>query len=588
MLEYIIQNRTKEQIAVITQDKGLSFDLLAMNSLESFEGRRVSVYRIDKTGNMIPFIRKEGTNMFIENAQEQVWLDKEAILNAGFRPFIHRYIQAQKETIVPVFIHSAVRNEIIKDNERDLSEASQAADILDLLHNLEEKGLLKVMGNPLEPFDSTMQYINAFIRNRIKFRIVFISNNKNLSESTNNFTSFIYTHCKANKTDYYASRYNAGCTLKEWIQNNRNKTGFIRNLLLICSRIAGVLQQYHKKGLMHLDVKPDNILVVEINKNDYYVLMFDFDSVYTLDDLKSEYVRYSPGYVAPEVEYFPGDIDLHRTDIFSVGAILYEGVFGDVPQDDVQNFGYEFVYSGIDALKSLSPELQPMLTKIFKRTLSIVVSSRFSGNENDDLASRFANKILINNRDIFPEYMQKLNSDVASGASESEQYEKEVYSKLSALFDFAGFDYKKKKIMLNACVMAQSGVEEEFFCDMVVLKVDKMTKKNTDVNELVSSSLLVEERKQSLFRDDQRSCPHITIHPLIAQVCMEKLLPDADLEETFSQTANHLSGLMNILIDNDIITHRSILQNRYYMDAVMRIVLIHSLFCTLFFKALLR
>ena len=193
VLEYIIQNRTRERIAVITQDTGLSCDLLAMNNLESFEGRRVSVYRIDKTGNMIPFIRKEGTNMFIENAQEQVWLDKEAILSAGFRPFIHRYIQAQGKTIAPIFIHAAVRNEITKDNELDRSGASQAADILDLLHKLEEEGLMKVIGNPLEPFDSAMQYINAFIRNRIKFRIVFISNNKNLAQdfmSLNGLTSF--------------------------------------------------------------------------------------------------------------------------------------------------------------------------------------------------------------------------------------------------------------------------------------------------------------------------------------------------------------------------------------------------------------
>lgn len=626
------------------------------------------------------------------------------------------------------------------------------------------------------------------------------------SESTNNSTSFTYTNGEYNKTDYYVSRYNAGCTLKEWIQNNRNKTGFIRDLLLICSRIAGVLQQYHNEGLLHLDVKPDNILVVEIDKvvkidkNDYYVLMFDFDSVYTLDDLKSEYVRYSPGYVAPEVEYFPGDIDLHRTDIFSVGAILYEGIFGDVPQDDVQNFGYEFDYSGIDALKSLSPQLQPMLTKIFRRTLSIVVSSRYSGNENDDLASAlskahdiakyeyylanddiqwdftdkkklqrtkelekihkalqkkklvylygtggtgktwltnayaakykneyvfvqsvtynrnlketlndirvdssnsyngkkpagvdllsntaktliiidnyeckdseaeelltllknssssvsfimtsrtepktlfdtkkelkdyffsyttdktndsdfnnalvelffanacdelgedkgkeikkeynqdvrlftekyhhimltvlascFAKTILIHNREYFPEFLRELYKDVSFGKNESHQYQDQVYDKLSTLFNVANFDDEEKRIMLNACVMAQNSIKEDLFCVMAGIELDRCTNTNPTVNKLVSSSWLVREIKRERFGSDQKKYPHIEIHPLIAQVCMEKLLPEVDLEKTFFQTAENLSELFVDLICYDIITpYKSIPQNRY-MDMV--------------------
>jgi len=664
-------------------------------------------------------------------------------------------------------------------------------------------GITRADGASLQVPENNIQFFTAY-KDRAKKAF---EQQKKLynSVSTNNSTLFTYTSCKANNTDYYASMYKAGCTLKEWIQKNRNNTGFISDLLLICSRIAGVLQQYHNKGLLHLDIKPDNILVVpidpvvKIDKNDYYVLMFDFDSVYTLDDLKSEYVRYSPGYVAPEVEYFPGDIDLHRTDIFSVGAILYEGIFGDVPQDDVQNFGYEFDYSGIDALKFLSPQLQPMLTKIFRRTLSIVVSSRYSGNENDDLASalsdaceiasckyylanddiywdfndkkrmqrtkelediheklqekkaaylygaggtgktmlakayaakykneyvfvqsvryqsdldktlsairvigsnksktpagvellgekttpktliiidncefkgseanelyslleqssstvrfiitcrtepdtlfkannklepyfssyptdkpdsdfksalaelffsnscyglaeeeskkirseyeqtvrlfaekyhhimltdlasRFANKILNNNRGSFSVFLEKLNKDVSFCKKGSPQYQDQVYDKLSTLFDVADFDDEKKRIMLNACVMAQNSIKEDLFCVMAGIESDKWTNTNSTVNELVSSSWLVREIKRERFGSGKEKYPHIEIHPLIAQVCMEKLLPEVDLEKTFFQTAENLSELFVDLICYDIITpYKSIPQNRY-MDMV--------------------
>ena len=668
-------------------------------------------------------------------------------------------------------------------------------------------GSLLVPDNNREFFDTYIDRANSTFE---------IQKELHNNEKTNHATLFTYGKGECNDTVYYASEYNAGCTLKEWIKkerikDNRNNVGFIPDLLKICSRIADVLQEYHKKGLMHLDVKPDNILV-EIGKDDYYIRMFDFDSVYSLDDIKSEYVRYSPGYVAPEVEYFPGDIDLHRTDIFSVGAILYEGIFGDVPQDDVQNFGYEFDYSGIDALKFLSPQLQPMLTKIFRRTLSIVVSSRYSGEKNDDknddlasallkahdiakyeyylanddiqwdftdkkklqrtkelekihkalqkkklvylygtggtgktwltnayaakykneyvfvqsvtynrnlketlndirvdssksnngkpagvdllketadktliiidnyeckdseaeelltllknsyssvrfimtsrtepetlfetvedlktyfssyttdktndpdfnnalvypdfndalvdlffanacdglrekentikekykkdvrsftekyhhimltvLASRFANKILKNNRGSFSEFLEKLNKDVSFGKNESHQYQKQVYDKLSALFDVADFDDEKKRIMLNACVMAQNSIKEDLFCVMAGIESDKWTNTNSTVNELVSSSWLVREIKRERFGSGKEKYPHIEIHPLIAQVCMEKLLPEVDLEKTFFQTAENLSELFVDLICYDIITpYKSIPQNRY-MDMV--------------------
>lgn len=656
-------------------------------------------------------------------------------------------------------------------------------------------GSLLVPDNNREFFDTYIDRANSTFE---------IQKELHNNEKTNHATLFTYGKGECNDTVYYASEYNAGCTLKEWIKkerikDNRNNVGFIPDLLKICSRIADVLQEYHKKGLMHLDVKPDNILV-EIGKDDYYIRMFDFDSVYSLDDIKSEYVRYSPGYVAPEVEYFPQDIDLNRTDIFSVGAILYEGVFGDIPPEDVQDYRYEFDYSKIDALKSLSPELQPVLTEIFRRTLSIVVSSRYSGEKNDDknddlasallkayniakyeyylanddiqwnftekkllqrtkelenihealqkkklvylygtggtgktwltkayaakykneyvfvqsvkynrnlkdtlndirvdssnsntgkkpagvellgkitaaktliiidnyeckdseaeelltllknsyssvrfimtsrtepetlfetvedlktyffsyttdktndpdfnnalvypdfndalvdlffanacdglrekentikekykkdvrsftekyhhimltvLASRFAKTILIHNREGFPDFLDKLNKDVSFGKNESHQYQKQVYDKLSALFDVADFDDEKKRIMLNACVMAQNSIKEDLFCVMAGIELDKWTNTNSTVNELVSSSWLVREIKRERFGSGQEKYPHIEIHPLIAQVCMEKLLPEVDLEKTFSQTAENLSGLFKMLIGNDINT----------------------------------
>ena len=192
---------------------------------------------------------------------------------------------------------------------------------------------------------------------------------------TNNSTSFSFLKGKCNGTSYYISEYKNGKTLEEWIGTYRNDD-FVENLLLICKRISDVLQKYHEKEYIHLDVKPSNILVLEING----VLMFDFDSVYKLkdpknklEDLKNDYVRYSPGYVAPEVEYFPQDIDPDRTDIYSVGAILFKGIFGKDPPSGGINRRYDFDWSD----KDLCPDLKRQLEEIFRKTLSISVCGRY-------------------------------------------------------------------------------------------------------------------------------------------------------------------------------------------------------------------
>ena len=214
---------------------------------------------------------------------------------------------------------------------------------------------------------------------------------------TNNATLFTYAHKE--KDYYFASERKAGETLSDWIKNNKDDNkAYIPGLLKICKNIAYVLQFYHEKKLIHLDIKPDNILAVPIDEKDYYIQMFDFDSVYRLEELKNDYVRYSPGYAAPEVMYFPYDIDIDHTDIFSVGAILYEGIFGKPPEDEETEVWHRFDFSEVRALDGFPPGLKPKLREILKKTLSIVVSSRFTAGK---LYSELDEAVKIAEKDLF-------------------------------------------------------------------------------------------------------------------------------------------------------------------------------------------
>ena len=231
---------------------------------------------------------------------------------------------------------------------------------------------------------------------------------------TNNATLFTYAHKE--KDYYFASERKAGETLSDWIKNNKDDNkAYIPGLLKICKNIAYVLQFYHEKKLIHLDIKPDNILAVPIDEKDYYIQMFDFDSVYRLEELKNDYVRYSPGYAAPEVMYFPYDIDIDHTDIFSVGAILYEGIFGKPPEDEETEVWHRFDFSEVRALDGFPPGLKPKLREILKKTLSIVVSSRFTAgklySELDEAIEIAQKKLFIRDMDIRSELSNAIKRD---------------------------------------------------------------------------------------------------------------------------------------------------------------------------------
>ena len=109
--------------------------------------------------------------------------------------------------------------------------------------------------------------------------------------------------------------------------SNRWRNLLLEDRLRICGQVAEALHYAHLQGVIHRDVKPGNVL---LTPNDEAKLS-DFGLSLVTDDLRDQSgtIRGTPLYMSPEQAQ--GKSLDHRTDLYSVGVMLYECATGTVP-----------------------------------------------------------------------------------------------------------------------------------------------------------------------------------------------------------------------------------------------------------------
>ncbi|BCZ45484.1 protein kinase [Clostridium gelidum] len=136
----------------------------------------------------------------------------------------------------------------------------------------------------------------------------------------------VYDIGSENNIDFIVMEYINGKTLKQVI--NQNVKLSPRKAIEISLQIAKALECAHKNNIIHRDIKPDNILITEDN----IVKVADFGIAKVVDSstlTNSNNVIGSVHYFSPE-QAKGRSVDC-RTDIYSLGIVMYEMVTGQVP-----------------------------------------------------------------------------------------------------------------------------------------------------------------------------------------------------------------------------------------------------------------
>lgn len=133
----------------------------------------------------------------------------------------------------------------------------------------------------------------------------------------------------------------------------------------------------HRAGLIHCDLKPQNILVTPENR----IKVVDFGIARalstTVDEETQEIVWGSPHYFSPEQA--AGETLTPASDVYSIGIILFELLTGEMPftGQDYQALALAHFTDSPPSILDVNPALPPELDRIIKKVLSREPSSRY-------------------------------------------------------------------------------------------------------------------------------------------------------------------------------------------------------------------
>lgn len=196
----------------------------------------------------------------------------------------------------------------------------------------------------------------------------------------------IHEISKFENSRFIVSEYVKGETLRDKLkQGNLSLT----ESLEIAAQIAAALEAAHEAGIVHRDIKPENIML----RNDGLVKVLDF-GLAKLTEIETvaadseastlAEVRTNPGVVMGTVAYMSpeqarGQAVDARTDIWSLGVVLYEMLSGKLPfpGDTTSDIIASILKTEVEPLENLKKEIPRELESIYFKALAKDANERY-------------------------------------------------------------------------------------------------------------------------------------------------------------------------------------------------------------------
>ncbi|MCF0123144.1 MAG: Stk1 family PASTA domain-containing Ser/Thr kinase [Ruminiclostridium sp.] len=185
----------------------------------------------------------------------------------------------------------------------------------------------------------------------------------------------VYDVSRGDDLDYIVMELIDGITLKQYMQKKNGSLNW-REALYFTTQIVRALGHAHGRGIIHRDIKPQNIMVLR----DGSVKVADFGIARVMSAAQNTLTQEALGsvhYISPE-QARGSHIDA-RADIYSVGVVLYEMLTGRLPFDGESPVSVAIQHINATPLspRELNPEIPPGLEEITMKAMTARIEQRY-------------------------------------------------------------------------------------------------------------------------------------------------------------------------------------------------------------------
>lgn len=183
----------------------------------------------------------------------------------------------------------------------------------------------------------------------------------------------IYDVGSENGMHYIVMEYIDGITLKEYIEKKNQISD--KETISIAIQVGRGIEAAHKKNIIHRDIKPQNIMISKQGK--VKVTDFGIAKAVNANTIHSD-VMGSVHYSSPE-QARNGFVDV-KSDIYSLGIVMYEMVTGRVPfdGDTTVSIAIQHIQEEIETPRTYAPDIPVSLEKIILKCTQKSPDRRYS------------------------------------------------------------------------------------------------------------------------------------------------------------------------------------------------------------------
>lgn len=178
---------------------------------------------------------------------------------------------------------------------------------------------------------------------------------------------------------YIAFEWVEGRSLRKLIEEQKKLP--LARAIKIALNILEALEYVHEQGVVHRDLKPENVMIVDAED---HIKLIDFGIASWKETRRLTFGNFSkimgtPDYISPE--QMKGSRGDARSDLYSLGVMLYEMLTGTVPfnGDDPLVVMNDRLLNNVMPASEIEPSVTPQLQQIIQRALERDPKLRYPG-----------------------------------------------------------------------------------------------------------------------------------------------------------------------------------------------------------------